>query len=444
MKINIGLPCLTALLLLNACSGGWLGDKEEAPPLPGERVSILELQKQLEPDDAAATAQGFVAPAVWNNEYWPQTGGYPNHSMQNLALNEGALEKVWSADIGDGSSKSLPLTAQPVVVGGKVFTLDTHSRLSAFDVKNGDQLWRTNVRKPEEKGDPVISGGIAFSGGVLYVTSGYDEVLAINPEDGKVYWRSKLNAPSRAAPSILDSRVFVSTLANSVIAFDAKTGKTLWEYEGISGDTGLLGAASPAANGDIVVPGFSSGEVSALRVENGSVAWSDNLGGVLRIGGLSGLSDIRGLPVMDKGTVFAISFGGKMAAIDERTGQRIWQRDIGGSETPWVAGNQIFVVTSNSEIVALGRDDGTIKWVSQLARFKDLEERSGHIAWTGPLLAGGRLLAFSGDGRAAEINPNDGSLLRAWDTGRAIRIPPVVAGGTLYLLGEDGTLMAYR
>lgn len=435
--------CLTSALLLGACTSGWFSGDPEAPPLPGERVSILELQQQLQPDGETRVIENYSAPQTWSNEYWPQAGGYPNHSMQNLAFNDSEVKKIWSTDIGEGSA-SLPLTAQPVVVGGKIFALDTRSQLSAFNIKNGDRLWSTNVRKASETDDPVITGGIAFSGGVLYVTSGYDELIAVNPEDGKVYWRGKLNAPSRAAPSILDGRVFVTTLSNSVMAFNAKDGTMLWEYEGIPSSAGILGAASPAANGSLVIPGFSSGEVYALRVENGSVAWSDNLAGVLRLGGLAGLSDIRGLPVVDKGIVFAISYGGKMAALDERTGARVWQRDIGGSETPWVSGSHVFVITGNSEIVALDRETGAIAWVSQLARYKDKEAKSGHISWTGPIMAGGRLLAFSADGRAAEVSPADGKLIRQWRTDRPVRIPPVVAGGTLYLLAEDGSLMAYR
>ena len=81
------------VLLLGACSMGWLGDEPEAPPLPGERVSILELQKQLEPDDEAVKAQGFVAPSSWANEYWPQAGGYPNHSMQHMQFTDGQPQK---------------------------------------------------------------------------------------------------------------------------------------------------------------------------------------------------------------------------------------------------------------------------------------------------------------------------------------------------------------
>lgn len=435
--------CLTTALLLGACSSGWFSDDKEAPPLPGDRVSILELQQQLQPDSEVRVIENYSAPKAWANEYWPQAGGYPNHSMQNLAFSENEPKQIWSTDIGEGTA-SLPLTAQPVVVGGKIFALDTRSQLSAYNIKNGDRLWSVNARKVTEDDDPVITGGIAFSGGVLYVTPGYNEVLAVNPEDGKIFWRAPLNSPSRAAPSILDGRVFVTTLSNSVQAFNAKDGTMLWTYEGIQNDAGILGAASPAANGSLVIPGFSSGEVYALRVENGSVAWSDNLAGVLRLGGLGGLSDIRGLPVVDKGLVYAISFGGKMAAIDERTGTRVWARDIGGSETPWISGSHLFVITGNSEVVALNRETGAIAWVSQLARYEEKETKSGHISWTGPIMAGGRLLAFSADGRAAEISPADGKLIRQWRTERPVRIPPVVAGGTLYLLAEDGSLMAYK
>src|SRR5687768_8184457 len=108
-----------SLILLAGCSS-FSGDGDDAP-LPGERVSILELQRRIEPDSDALNAQGFIAPAAWQNEFWPQAGGYPNHAMQHLALNEGPLRPQWTADIGEGASRALPLTAQPIVVDGKVF-----------------------------------------------------------------------------------------------------------------------------------------------------------------------------------------------------------------------------------------------------------------------------------------------------------------------------------
>lgn len=433
------LALLLAFTALAGCSKVSNMFDDDEPPLEGERISVLELSEALEPDNAALEADGLVAPASWKNEFWPQAGGYPNHSMQNLDLPGGELKKIWSSDIGAGSTKELPLTAQPILVDGKIFTLDTDSLLSAFDVQSGKKAWSTDVRDPDED-DPVISGGIAYASGVVYVTSGYDEVLAVQPGNGKILWRRAIPAPSRAAPTIMDGRVFVNTLDNRLIALSAVDGAPLWEYVGLSETAGLVGAASPAADSTVVVPAFSSGEITALRVENGSVAWADNLANLKRIGGLSGLSDIKALPVIDKGIVLAVSFSGRMAAIDVRTGSRVWQREMGSANTPWVAGNHIFVLTTENQLVALGRETGTIRWVINLKRTEDGEA----VIYTGPVLAGGRLILAGSEGRMLELNPETGEIIRQWDSGGTVSISPVVAAGTLFLLSDDGTLTAYR
>ncbi|MCB9987802.1 MAG: PQQ-binding-like beta-propeller repeat protein [Rhodospirillales bacterium] len=429
---------------VTACStiGGWFEEEDKAP-LPGERISVLELQKNLEPDNAVLEAQGFSAPQAWRNEYWPQAGGYPNHSMQHLALNTGTLKRAWSADIGQGASEALPLTAQPVIVDGRVYTIDTDSGLSAFNIENGKRLWTIDISNPDED-DPVIGGGMAYSRGKLFVTNGYNEVLALDPSDGSLIWRVTIPSAARAAPTVMGERVFVTTLDNRLLSLNAADGTVLWEYAGLNETAGLVGAASPAASRDIVVPVFSSGEIFALQVENGAIAWGDNLSSFRRSSGLAGLSDIRGLPVIDKNIVIAISFGGQITAIDERTGSRIWQRDIGGSETPWVAGNQVFVISSDNEMVALGRDDGTILWVSPLPRYKKPESKSGPVFWTGPVLAGGRLIAAGTNGDIVEVSPESGEIIQHWKAGSSFSIPPVVATDVLYLLDDNGTLMAYR
>ena len=174
------------------------------------------------------------------------------------------------------------------------------------------------------------------------------------------------------------------------------------------------------------------------------MAWSDNLSNLKRLGGMASLSDIRALPVFDQGLIIAISFSGKMVGIDERTGTRVWQREIGGSNTPWVVGNTLFVLSSDNELVALTRDAGVILWVTKLPRFDDEKERSGPITWAGPVLAGGRLILAGTDGRVIEVEPEKGKIVSQWDAGDTVAISPVVAGGALYVLTEDGTLSAYR
>ena len=437
-KILLSSLCV---LSLTACGiGDWLGDKPEKPPLPGERISVLDFEKDLRPETDSAGA--FDAPEA-RSASWPQSGGTPSHNPGHVALQGGQVKKLWTADIGEGARKNIPLTAQPVLAGESIFTLDTDARLSAFDTATGKRRWSVNVRDEEEK-DPVISGGIAFEGGLLYVTAGYDEALAVNAQDGMIKWRTKLPSPSRAAPTIAAGRVFVTTLSNTLVTLDAASGAVQWEFSGLGQNTGLIGAASPAFASDLVIPAFSSGEVYALRAGNGSVAWSDTLASNLRLGGLNTLSDIRGLPVVADNVVYAISFAGKMAAIDLLSGTRVWQRDISGSKTPWVAGNRVFVISTEAQIVALDRASGAVVWVSQLARYKDRENKADPIVWTGPILAGGRLLAFSTDGRVAEINPQQGTLVREWRSGESVSIMPIVAGETLYILGDDGDLIAYR
>ena len=430
------LGLLSVISLAGCGAGDFFGD-DDPPPLPGERISVMALQKSLEPDDPVLEAQGLITPPAWKNDFWPQVGGYPNHSMQNLSLNSGELKRVWRADIGEGATDEIPLITQPIVIDGRIFTLDTEGNLSAFSISDGDRLWRSEVN-PEDD-DEVIAGGIASGGGLIYVTNGYNQVLAVNPGNGDVVWKQPIPAASRAAPTVINNRVFVTTL-DSLLALDSGDGRVLWEHSGVSDNASLVGAASPAANQDIVVPVFSSGEIMALRIENGSVAWTDNLSNIRGLGGLSTITDIKALPVIDKGLILAISFSGRFVAIDERTGTRVWQREISGSQTPWMAGNHIFVLSSENQLIAMGRETGSIRWITELPRFEDEDP----LVFTGPVLAGGRLILAGTDGRIIEVAPETGDILRQWDAGNTITIPPIIAGETLYLLERDGTLSAYR
>ena len=434
---------ILSVFMLNGCSlldSG--GDKK--PPLEGERISVLELQKTLVADEASGKGQVFSLPDPWPNDSWPQAGGYPNHSMQNLSLSNDSLKRAWSADIGSGGSGDIPLTATPVVAGGVIYTLDTQAQLSAFSVQTGKRLWKSDVQHKNED-EAVIAGGIAFAHGMLYVTNGYDEVLALSPKNGDIKWRKRLPAPSRAAPAVINGRVFVSTVDSRLIALSAKDGVSLWEYTGIGETTGLLGAASPAVNHDIVVPVFSSGEITALRVENGSVAWSDNLSNVRRFGGgLEGISDIKAMPVLDRGLVVAMSFGGKLAAIDEGSGTRIWQREIGGSQTPWVAGSHVYVLSSENQLIALSLADGSIRWVQELARFENEKKMEKPIYWSGPVMASGKLIMAGSHGYILQVDAHNGDIVQKMKVRKNIQVSPIVAQDTLYALSEDGTLMAYR
>lgn len=434
-----------SVLALSGC-GIFSGD--DKTPLPGDRISLFDLEKTMAGTDGGTSPlsgpdTALDLPRAWKNEFWPQPGGYANHAMTHVALNAGELKKQWSSGIGSGASSDLPLNAQPVVADGRVFTLDTKARLRAFNAATGKELWTTKTM-PKTEDDPVIGGGIAFSGGRLFVTNGFNEVLAVNPATGAELWRTKINGAARSAPSAMPDRVYVVTVDNETVALDAATGAQIWTHQGLSETTGLLGAASPAANGDIVLPAYSSGEVYALQAETGTPLWSDTVAPLSGVGTGVTFSDIRGLPVIDRGLVVAISYGGRIAAIAERSGERKWDAAIAGAQTPFVSGNRVFLVSADSVVYSLDLADGKPLWKTPLPRYENPEDLKDPIVWYGPLLAGGRLLLFSSTGLAREIAPETGAIAREWKTGQDVVTPPLVANETLYLLSRNGTLSAWK
>jgi outer membrane protein assembly factor BamB len=434
MRFFLFLLIPTALHLA-ACS-----DNTKNAPLEGKRISILELQSALAADEAGKDTP-ITIPNTWLNQFWPQNGGYPNHSMQNLALGAD-LKLAWKANIGRGATRKIPLTAQPVIVDGVIYTLNTRAEVRAFD-QSGKMLWETDVT-PEHEDEAVLTGGLAYSNQRIYVTNGYNQLVALNNENGEIVWMKKLPSASQAAPTVLDNRIYIMTVDNKLVVLAESDGTQLWEYTGISEGTGLIGTASPAANREVVVPVFSSGEVTALRVENGSLAWSESLGSLQSFGGLSSLSDIKALPVIDKGLLITMNFSGRLAAIDIRSGTRIWEREIGGSNTPWVAGETIYIISSDNHLIAVNRPNGLVHWVKKLPAYENQEKMKNPIQWQGPVMAGNRLLMIASNGLTLEANPLTGEITKEWEMRGQISIPPILAGQTLYVLAQDGTLYAYQ
>lgn len=440
MKKTFILTLLCAVL--SACS--LFSDDEKDPPLKGERISVMQLQKDLEPEKGQVAAlDPITLPDIFENAFWPQAGGYPNHALQHVGFGADIPRKIWSTSIGEGANEGLPLVSVPVIADGLVFTLDTSTNVRAFTLSKGKRLWSENLR-PKEEDEEVVGGGLAYSEGVLYVTTGFANVIALDAKTGQEIWAVALQAPARAAPTIHKGMAYIATLDNKVVALNAADGAIIWDYQGIGETAGLLGAAAPAASDDAVIAAFSSGEIFALRPSNGSVIWGDNLAPPLRVGGVAGLSDIRALPVLDQGLVIGMSYAGRIAAIEAQGGQRVWQRDFGGAETPWISGNTIYVLTKENQFLALARDSGIIRWITQLEKLKDSSDKSTPQIWLGPILAGGRLIVVAQSGLIAEYNPLDGTFIRTTKIGKTIALTPVIAEKTLVLLAADGTLLAYQ
>ena len=443
-ELGVALSLMLACLPLGGCETARtiLGTDKEEPPIPGKRISVLALEKSLEPDpDSVALIIELPRPKT--NPEWTQIGGSASHSMEHPAA-DGNLSKVWSIGFGKGETADNPLLADPIVVKQMLFTLDAESNLSAIKLGAVEAVWKKALIPQGEEMEGSIGGGLAYYQDTLYVTTAYGYILALNPENGGVYWWKNLGTPLRGAPVASDGRIFVLSLDNHLHVLSHSDGATLWEHRGIVESAGLLGTAAVAVSKDIVVVPYSSGELYAMRVENGRIVWSDSLIFQGRLGADTSLSDIDASPVIVDNTVYAGSNSGRLVAIDLRTGAQLWEQEIASSKTPWAAGNYLFVMTTGNDLVCLHRITGKIHWISPMPKFDDPTDRKSRLVWTRPLLAGDRLIIANNFGEIRAISPYSGKILGQISLGVGIKISPIVARGTVYILTDEAEAIALR
>ena len=439
-------PMISYLLLflmavaLTGCGSDFFG-QNEAPPLPGKRISILTQQRSIEPDSSAA-GHKIVLPAPVPNKDWPQAGGYANHAMHHMRVGK-ALQERWSISVGRGTNDEERLMAQPIVAANTLFSMDSETIISAYNLKDGAEIWSVELT-PKEEDDDYINGGLAYENGKVFATTGFGQVIAVAAKTGKILWRRNVGAPARSAPTARGNRVFAITVTNKLFALNSETGAVLWTHSGIEEATNLLGGGSPAVDSGVIVAPYSSGELVALKVENGQELWADSLAGTRRGAASSTLGTIRGRPIIDRGIVFAISNSGQFAAINLRTGRRIWERPVGGIESPWIAGDYLFVISNNTDLLALSRLNGRIFWVTALPEWEDPEDREGKITWTGPILASDRLIVAGSTGEALSVSPYSGKVLGKVEMPDSVSISPIVVQDSLLFLSDDAELVAYR
>jgi outer membrane protein assembly factor BamB len=416
---------------------GWFG-ATAAPPLPGKRVSVLTLDQRLEPDPGIASLPVSL-PKPYVNAGWPMSGGVSSHAMHHLDCAED-LRVAWRVRAGAGTGNALRLLPPPVVAVGKIFVFDAEARLCAFEAATGRSLWRVSAQ-PESGDDPAHPGGVAYADGRVYAGTGLAQVVAFDAQTGKELWRQQVSGPVRSPPTVAQGRVLVVTVDNQCVAFEAAEGTRRWTHAGIPEGAGLLGGASPAVDSNTVIAAYSSGEIFALRLDNGRVIWSDSLTQARRSDQVAGLADIRGNPVIDRGMVIASGNSGRTVGIDLRTGGRVWDLDIGSVEMPWVAGDFVFVLSNDADVFCITRKEGRIRWVASLGRWKDEEKKRNPLYWSGPILVKDRLLVVGSHGEMVSVSPYTGQFLGRLELPSGISVPPIVADRAVFALTDSADLV---
>ncbi len=435
------LCLVTAAVMIGGCNPFDKGGPPKTPVV-GERLPVLTGEAGVE-IDAGTAALPIALPAPEANTQWAQPGGSPSKAMGHLALGSN-LGLAWNTMIGQGSSKDARLAAGPVVADGRVYTIDTTSTVRAFDVRTGAPVWTASFGFEKDNRNALFGGGVAYDNGRIYATNGLGFAAALNSANGSVVWQVRPGGPLRGAPTVAGDAVYMVSQDNQIYSLKTQNGATNWSVPASLEIAGVFGSASPSYAQGTVVAGFSSGELNAYRYENGRMVWQDTLARTSVSTSVSRLSDIDANPVIDQGRVYAVGQGGRMVALDLISGQRVWELNISGRSTPWVAGEWLFVVTDDAKLIAIAKSTGKIRWINELPRWQNPKARRGPIYYQGPVLAGGRLIVGGSNGVLVNVDPDNGSFQSQTNVGSGVSLQPVVANGTLFILSDHGRLIAYR
>ena len=436
-KIVFG--CL-AITLLSGCS---VFDK--APlDVNGERISVIRENKNIKPDYTARQIQVKI-PRAKVNYSWGQTGLTSTHIGGHLKSG-GNLDELWDASFGEGSSKRNILISTPVGDADNVYTIDAEGIVRAFNLTDGDNVWEKRLKPTNRKAktNSMSGAGIALKDDKLYVTTGFGHVFALNKTNGEVVWNHDIKSPIRIAPTVDGDLVLVQTLDNGIYALNADTGNELWKDKLEEESTTIIGGGAPAYNAgkDLVLAVFSNGQVQAYKASTGTPLWSEWVVSSSSTETISDITSIKANPIIDDDTAYIVGYNGPMVAIDIRTGAKIWQKEISSSSQPWLAGNFLFVLTDDSDLVAINKKDGKIVWTT-IIPFADDDEKSG-VFTNGPILANDALLVTSSNGKFFSVSPYNGRIMGVADIEEGVEKAPIMVNETLLLTTNKAEITAYK
>ena len=424
---------LLALVALSAC-----GEKDVI--LPGPREAIRAEAAEVN------RAVPISLPAPQANAAWTHRNGEADHLSPQPALGA-TLQQVFAVDIGEGDSKGARITADPVVAGGIVYTLDARSRVTATTV-GGAPVWAVDVTPPTDVRSDASGGGLAYGAGRVFVSTGFGTLTALDPATGATLWVQELDAPGTSAPTVQGDLAYVVSRDSRAWAIDVANGRIRYQLSGIPSDTSFGGGAGPAVSGDLAVFPFPSGEVQGVFPQGGIPRWSAVISGDRPGQAVGNLTDIGGDPVIDGTRVYVGNFTGVTVALDSASGERIWTVREGAANPVWPAGGSVFMVNDLNQLLRLDAADGSVIWRVALPDFVETGSflRRGRTvhAHFGPILAGDRLIVASSDGQLRSFDPTTGALVGSVALPGGAASAPAIANGVLYVVNKSGQLLAFR
>jgi outer membrane protein assembly factor BamB len=333
---------------------------------------------------------------------------------------------VWDTTPGDGSDElhtRLRLAVEPDVL----VTADVGGDVVALGPKDGRRLWRA------ETGARIVSGP-TVSGALVYVGTLDAEVLALKRADGSQAWKVPVSSEVMAPP-VSDGRVVVVRCSDGkVFGLSAETGARMWSFDRAVPPLTLRGLSAPLLAGGVAYVGLDNGRLAAIRVETGEVLWEEVVAAPSGRSELERIVDVDADPLVTRDGIYAVSFGGELAAVGLAEGRVAWRRPIKSYSGVALAGRVLAVTDEDGLVWALDAETGAAAWKQEAFKYRRLSP---------PVTVGEYFVVADFEGYLHWLAPADGRIVarvRAVDD--PVSTAPIEHDGLLFVLADDGEVAA--
>ncbi|XTZ39445.1 outer membrane protein assembly factor BamB [Salmonella enterica] len=343
---------------------------------------------------------------------------------------------AWSTSVGNGIGEFYS-NLHPAFADGVVYAADRHGVVKAVSIDDGREIWSVNLAEKEgwfSSRAALLSGGVTVAGDHLYVGSERAEIYALNTSDGSTAWKSRVAGEALSRPVVSDGLVLIHTSNGQLQALNESDGAVKWTVNLDMPSLSLRGESAPTTAFGAAIVGGDNGRVSAVLMQQGQMIWQQRISQANGPTEIDRLSDVDTTPVVVNGVVYALAYNGNMTALDLRSGQIMWKRELGSVSDFVVDGNRIYLIDQNDRVMALTNDGGVTLWTQN-----DLLHRN----LTAPVLYNGYIVTGDSEGYVHWINVEDGRFVAQQKVDSSgFLTEPVVADGKLLIQAKDGTLYA--
>ncbi|WP_318374392.1 outer membrane protein assembly factor BamB [Enterobacter sp.] len=343
---------------------------------------------------------------------------------------------AWSTSVGDGIGDFYS-NLHPAYADNVVYAADRHGTVKAVNAADGKEIWSVSLAQKSgffSTSPALLSGGVTVAGGHVYIGSEKAQVYALNAADGSTAWQTKVAGEALSRPVVSDGVVLIHTSNGQLQALNEADGAVKWTVNLDMPALSLRGESAPATAFGAAIVGGDNGRVSAVILDKGQIIWQQRISQATGATEIDRLSDVDTTPIVINGVVYALAYNGNLTALDLRSGQIMWKRELGSVNDFIIDGDRIYLVDQNDRVLALTTEGGVTLWTQS-----DLLHRN----LTTPALYNGSLVVGDSEGYLHWINTADGRFVAQQKVDSSgFLTEPVVAEGKLLIQAKDGTLYA--